>query len=108
MANVNLFTIHDSRLKAFMLLEAQNIRLIEKNRELSSSMIEITDQIRLQESNAINSSGLRDRLETLKSETELAKKRWRIMKSVVAGTVVGSGINWASDETLKNLVIDEE
>lgn len=108
MADINMSTILNSRLKAFTFLEAQNIRLIEKNRELSSSMVEITDQIREQQSNAINSSDLGDRLKTLQSETKLAKKRWRIMKSLVAGTVVGSGINWANDETLKTLVIDEE
>lgn len=84
------------------------MRLMEQNRELASTLIKLTDHIRLQQLNALNQSSLTDRLEKLKSDTRIAKKRWRIMKSLMAGAVVGSGINWASDTKLKILVLDEE
>lgn len=84
------------------------MRLMERNRELASTLIKLTDQIRLQQLNALNDSNLIDRLEKLKSDTEIGKRRWRVMKSLMAGTVVGSGINWASDNKLKTLVLDDE
>lgn len=84
------------------------MRLMERNRELASTLIKLTDQIRLQQLNALNHSNLIDRLEKLKSDTEIGKRRWRVMKSLMAGTVVGSGINWATDNKLKTLVLDDE
>lgn len=84
------------------------MRLMERNRELASTLIKLTDQIRLQQLNALNHSNLIDRLEKLKSDTEIGKRRWRVMKSLMAGTVVGSGINWANDNKLKTLVLDDE
>jgi len=38
----------------------------------------------------------------------MAKKRWRIMKSVVAAIIAGSGVDWARNNDLRNLVLDEE
>ena len=84
------------------------MRLMERNRELASTLIKLTDQIRLQQLNALNHSNLIDRLEKLQSDTEIGKRRWRVMKSLMAGTVVGSGINWATDSKLKTLVLDDE
>lgn len=81
---------------------------IERNRELTSTLVKRTDQFKLRQINALKTSGLMDRHEKLKSDTRIAKKRWRIMKSLMAGMVVGSGIDWAIDPRLKSLVIDED
>ena len=84
------------------------MEFIERNRELTSTLVKRTDQFELRQINALKKSGLMDRLEKLKSDTRIAKKRWRIMKSLMAGMVVGSGINWAIDPRLKSLVLDED
>jgi hypothetical protein len=36
-----------------------------------------------------------------------ARRKWRIMKGLVAGVVVGSGVQWVEDEELVELVLDE-
>lgn len=88
--------------------EVQNIQAKEKNQESASQLMNLTDQIRLQQSTAMNEAKLNRRLEILKADTKIAKKRWRIMRSVVAAVIVGSGINWACHDEWKDFVIDEE
>ena len=42
------------------------------------------------------------------SSTRLACKVWRIWKSVVGGIIAGSGVDWAADTKLLEVVMDEE
>lgn len=68
----------------------------------------LTEQIKSHRSTAINDSNLADQVEKLKLDHEVARRRWRTMKSVVAAIIVGSGIDWARDSVLKRLVLDED
>ncbi|KAK8199804.1 uncharacterized protein BKA78DRAFT_13148 [Phyllosticta capitalensis] len=55
---------------------------------------------------------LKKELEAAEREMRDARRRWRVMKGVAAGVVVGSGVDWAEDEGLRGLVMgaddDEE
>lgn len=44
----------------------------------------------------------------LKDELRRARQRWRVMKGITSGVVAGSGVDWARDETLRDLVLDPE
>ncbi|KAJ4326489.1 hypothetical protein N0V84_003119 [Fusarium piperis] len=48
--------------------------------------------------------------EQVKLETELkaSKQRWRVMKGVASGIIAGSGIDWARDDELRDVVLDPE
>lgn len=108
MANTNMSTILKSNQKALTGIEADNITASEKNRRLAESVVELTEQIQTQRSSAIHDSNLVPQAEKFQLKHEVAKKRWRTMKSVVAAMVAGSGIDWARDGELKMLVLDEE
>ena len=47
-------------------------------------------------------------IEQVRADRKIAKKRWRIMKSVVAAVIAGSGMDWAHSDTLRDLVLDSE
>lgn len=70
--------------------------------------MDLTEQIQAQRIAAIQNSKLTDEAEQYKSDHETAKKLWKTMKSVVAAIIAGSGINWARDNELKRLVLEEE
>ncbi|KAK8246886.1 hypothetical protein HDK90DRAFT_24130 [Phyllosticta capitalensis] len=57
-------------------------------------------------------NALKEELEAAEREMRDARRRWRVMKGVAAGVVVGSGVDWAEDEGLRGLVMgaddDEE
>ncbi|KAK7512494.1 uncharacterized protein IWZ02DRAFT_87887 [Phyllosticta citriasiana] len=48
---------------------------------------------------------LRAALEAAEREMRDAQRRWRVMKGVAAGVVVGSGVDWGEDDQLRGLVM---
>ncbi len=46
--------------------------------------------------------------EKLEGDVSNARKEWRIWKSVVGGIIAGSGVDWAADAKLLEVVMDEE
>ena len=108
MAQTNLSARLHSTSQALTEVEAQNIEAMEKNRELTATLVELTRQMSEQRVSALTESNLGNQLEILRDDVRTARKRWKIMKSVVAAVIVGSGVDWARDDELRQAVIDAE
>lgn len=50
----------------------------------------------------------RQEMERLEGNVRLSKQRWRVIKGVAAGVVAGSGVDWAGDDELCDIVLDPE
>lgn len=107
-AHANIAATLNSNRKALIRFEADNITASEKNRKLAAFLVELTEQIKVQRSSAVNDSNLAAQAEKRKLNHEAARRRCRTMKSVVAAIIAGSGIDWARDIELKSLVLDED
>lgn len=88
--------------------ERENIALMKKNKVVAQELLQLANDMRTQKPDDIQDAKLRNALLQAQDEVRAARKEWRIMKSIVAGTIVGSGVDWADDETLTNLVLDDE
>ena len=88
--------------------EHENIMAMQRNQELAIILLGLTDQLKVQGADTIENDDLRDQLKTLQNDTKEAKRRWRIMKSVIAAVIAGSGIDWARNVDLQGLVLDDE
>jgi len=87
-------------------LEVENRQIHDKNRELVRQLLELTspggswrDQL--------EDSDLEAQLDALDAKQQKSEARWEVMKNVASAIVVGSGVNWANDERLSALVLDE-
>jgi len=107
-AHTNLSTALSSISKASTLVEAENIRALTQNRERATMLMDLAKQTKMQRINALHESRLNNQVEKVQTATKVARIRWRIMKSVVAAVIVGSGIDWAADDELRDLVLDDE
>ena len=108
MAQTNLSAQLHSTSNALTMTEAQNIEAMEKNRKLTTTLLQLANDMKAQRLSAISESKLSDQLEELREDTRAARRRWKIMKGVVAAVIVGSGVDWARNDELRQLVIDEE
>lgn len=97
-----------STLSALAAAEKSNLSANEKNKELAQTLLALAEEIKSQSTEEIEDPKLRAQLQELDSRIQMARRRRRIMKSVVAGMVVGSGINWANNAMLRELVMDDE
>lgn len=50
---------------------------------------------------------IKKQLEQTKADHQKSKAKWETMKSITSAIVVGSGVNWAEDEELVALVLDD-
>lgn len=89
-------------------VEAENITTIASNRDLATQLLALTKDIEERKASAKEASGLKEHLATAEEEATTARKRWRILKNVVAAVVAGSGIDWSEDEPLRDLVLDHD
>ncbi len=90
------------------MLSADNIRGMEKNRTLTATLLALVHEVQAQRDDVTKDAGFSAQLYRLREDTATARQRWRILKSVVAAVIAGSGVDWARDDALRDLVLDEE
>ncbi|KAL4978226.1 centromere protein H (CENP-H)-domain-containing protein [Aspergillus desertorum] len=106
LAQENLAEAQASTLKKLSSLEVENLQLHRQNRELAQELLELTEDDESWREH-LDDSDLKQQLANLEAEHKQSKARWEIMKSVTSAIIVGSGVNWAEDEGLTALVLDE-
>ena len=106
LAHENLHTAHSATVRQLSNLEVENRQIHEKNRELVRQLLDLTgpdgswrDQLEDQD--------LIAQLNALDADQQKSQARWDAMKNIASAVVVGSGVNWAEDEKLRALVLDE-
>ena len=95
-------------LKETATLSADNIRAMERNRSLTATLLTLAKKVQARQDEVSKDARFGTQLDELRQDAATARQRWRIMKSVVAALVAGSGIDWARDDNLRDLVVDEE
>lgn len=65
-------------------------------------------QIKEKKSGYMHDERTQQDLQRLEGELKTSRQRWRVMKGITSGVVSGSGVDWARDETLLDLVLDPE
>ena len=87
---------------------AANLTLANTNKDLASQLLTLTAELRTRKQTACSNPQFSAGIAKQRDEASIAMKRWRSMKSVVAAIVTGSGVDWARDEGLRELVLDDE
>jgi hypothetical protein len=79
-----------------------------KNRELSATMLTLAQEMEAQSAKDIEDPRLRDQVNAVDRELKDSRRRTKTLKGLISAMIVGSGINWAADEDLTELVMDDE
>ncbi|KAK8045505.1 hypothetical protein PG993_005529 [Apiospora rasikravindrae] len=89
--------------------EAKVLRLSRENADLASQVLELAAQEKRQRDEAlISDPAHREEIARLEAEVRTSHRRWRVMKGTASAIVAGSGVDWAQDEGLRKLVLDED
>lgn len=88
--------------------ERGNIAANAKNSDLSRTLLVLAEEMKAQSTEDIENPRLRDQVKAVEKEVKELRRKAKILKGLVSGTIVGSGINWADDEVLCELVMDDE
>lgn len=92
-------------LKQLSNVEVENVQINRDNQELVRQLLELTKhdsswREKLEDSQL-------SQLEELEVDMKARKAQWETIKNIASAMVVGSGLDWADDDMLRALVLDE-
>jgi hypothetical protein len=90
-----------------MKVESEHAVKSKENVELSDRMLALAEEANTRKED-IEDSKARKQLDELDGDVKTSRQRWRIMKGTASGTIVGSGVDWARDPNLLEIVLDED
>ena len=82
------------------------MQINRQNQDLVAQLLELTAQDSSWREK-LQDAKLASELESLEAELKTKKAKWETMKNIASAIVVGSGLNWADDDKLRALVLDE-
>ncbi|EMD89194.1 hypothetical protein COCHEDRAFT_1226349 [Bipolaris maydis C5] len=97
-----------STTRALSAAEQGNMVANQKNRELAQTMLALAEEMKAQSVQDIEDAQLRSQVDAAEKQLAESRRRVKTLKGVLSGMIVGSGINWAADEGLTELVMDDE
>ncbi|PGH04026.1 hypothetical protein GX51_03696 [Blastomyces parvus] len=103
----NLSRAHASCTQSLSAAKVESIHGTAKNQELVQTLLGLTSTETAWREE-ITDQKLRSQLETLEKETKAEKANWVTIKRIVSAAIVASGIDWAADEALHDLVVDDD
>ncbi|GKZ37606.1 hypothetical protein AbraIFM66950_009223 [Aspergillus brasiliensis] len=87
-------------------LEVENSQIHRQNQELVRELLALTEDDESWRED-LEDTELKAQLDQVDADRRKSKAKWETMKNIASGMVVGSGVNWAEDERLTALVLDE-
>lgn len=106
LAHENLNTAQNETLKKLSDVEVENLQLHRTNKDLTQELLDLTKDDDTWEER-LDDATLQEQLEQVRADYKKSKARWETVKNIASAVVVGSGVNWAEDERLLSLVLDE-
>lgn len=88
--------------------EAESARLSRRNVELASELLGLAQETDRGKSEPMNDPATKLELERVEQEARTSRQRWRVMKGTASAIVAGSGVDWARDHALRDIVLDPE
>jgi hypothetical protein len=86
--------------------ESEHVVIARKNAELATQLCALAEEANSRKMGAIDDPKLRIPLVELEASAKVSRQRWRILKDTVSATIVGSGVDWARDPKLVEIVMD--
>ncbi|KAL1800473.1 hypothetical protein ACET3X_000815 [Alternaria dauci] len=88
--------------------EQGNMAANQRHEELAETMLALAEETKTQSVHDIEDAQLRQRVDAADKELKDSRRRVKTLKGILSAMIVGSGINWAADEALTELVMEDE
>jgi hypothetical protein len=85
-----------------------NMAANHTNRAKSKDMLVLAEEMKSQTAEDIEDPRLRDQVSAVEKGLKDSRRKMKTLKGILSAMIVGSGINWAADKDLTELVMDDE
>lgn len=99
-------------LDALTEVEGQSARVARENSSLAAEVLLLAEQSnrgrsRAELESAVTDSDLVAEMAELEAQVRASRKKWRVVKGTASAIVAGSGVDWARDPELRDIVLDD-
>ena len=88
--------------------QSDTLRKSRQNVTSAAELFELAEEAKQKKTVPRNNSKMMQEQEKLEADVKTSKQRWRVMKGVAGGIIVGSGIDWLREDELRDVVLDPE
>ncbi|KAF5023339.1 hypothetical protein F66182_4647 [Fusarium sp. NRRL 66182] len=88
--------------------QSETLRKSRQNVALAAELLELAEEARQKKRIPRDNPKMMQEQERLEADVKASEQRWRVMKGVAGGIIVGSGIDWVRDDELRDVVLDPE
>ncbi|UNI14671.1 hypothetical protein JDV02_001275 [Purpureocillium takamizusanense] len=89
-------------------VQADTALAVARNVELVAELLDLAAQIEERKQGRLDDARSQGEVRRLEEQVKASKRRWQVVKGVSSGMVAGSGVDWARDDELRDMVLDPE
>ncbi|KAK6213896.1 hypothetical protein QIS74_09898 [Colletotrichum tabaci] len=89
-------------------VEAESLRVGRRNIGLAAEVLRLAKETEMRRTGETDDPAVQAEMARLQVELKASRQRWKVMKGTASAVVVGSGVDWARDEVLTDIVLDPE
>lgn len=89
-------------------VQGEALKVSRTNVQLASEVLELAAKVSKQKEEPLKNTEVDAELQKLQEELRLARQKWLVMKGTASAIVSGSGVDWARDPELLEVVLDPE
>ncbi|KAG6007268.1 hypothetical protein E4U21_006186 [Claviceps maximensis] len=87
-------------------VQSDTARVIRRNVDLTSTLFELAEKVKQKQATRLDDEETQSEIRKLEAAMKASRQRWRVMKGLASGIVAGSGVDWARDAKLREVVLD--
>lgn len=89
-------------------VQSETLRVSHRNVDLTSELLGLTEELKRKKEAPLDDPRTQREVKRLEDELKSSRQRWRVVKGVASGVVAGSGVDWARDDALRDIVLDPD
>lgn len=87
-------------------VEAESVRAARRNADRAAEVLRLAAEANRDRDPAVLGEDVQ--VKRLEREVKTSRQKWKVIKGTVSAVVAGSGVDWARDEGLRELVMDPD
>ncbi|KAG6160086.1 hypothetical protein E4U11_004096 [Claviceps purpurea] len=87
-------------------VQSDTARVVRKNVVLTSTLFELAEEVKKKQATRLDDEETQSEMAKLETAMKASRQRWRVIKGLASGIVAGSGVDWARDGKLREVVLD--
>ncbi|KAL2020159.1 hypothetical protein VTK56DRAFT_8683 [Thermocarpiscus australiensis] len=87
-------------------LQVEGLRTSHRNIELASEVLQLAGKTNEHQSKTVEAGQHTSEIAALEGQVKASRHRWRVVKGAASAIVTGSGVDWVTDERLRDMVLD--